>query len=107
MMHNPGQPFVTGACSNDMVVVNMIDAALRHTATDVWFTLMLAVLTFQRPRRFVGLVGARLLHVERVYVPDSRWPDWQVIIGIELHAQLKSRRKLFSSEYLPLAPCLK
>ncbi|KXN89467.1 Glutamyl-tRNA(Gln) amidotransferase subunit B, mitochondrial [Leucoagaricus sp. SymC.cos] len=34
---------------------------------------------------------------------DPRWPDWQVIIGVETHAQIKSRHKLFShsltSEY--------
>ncbi|KAJ7175695.1 glutamyl-tRNA amidotransferase [Mycena filopes] len=27
---------------------------------------------------------------------DQRWPGWQVVIGIETHAQIKSRRKLFS-----------
>ncbi|KAK7048216.1 Glutamyl-tRNA amidotransferase subunit B, mitochondrial [Favolaschia claudopus] len=27
---------------------------------------------------------------------DKRWPGWQVIIGIETHAQIKSRQKLFS-----------
>ncbi|KAJ7164627.1 glutamyl-tRNA amidotransferase [Mycena crocata] len=27
---------------------------------------------------------------------DQRWPGWQVIIGIETHAQIKSRQKLFS-----------
>src|SRR5216684_6733118 len=27
---------------------------------------------------------------------DSRWPGWQVVIGIETHAQIKSRKKLFS-----------
>jgi hypothetical protein len=27
---------------------------------------------------------------------DSRWPGWQVVIGIETHAQIKSREKLFS-----------
>lgn len=29
---------------------------------------------------------------------DSRWPGWQVVIGIETHAQIKSREKLFSRE---------
>ncbi|KAJ7134432.1 Glutamyl-tRNA amidotransferase B subunit [Mycena epipterygia] len=28
---------------------------------------------------------------------DQRWPGWQVIIGIETHAQIKSREKLFSN----------
>ncbi|KAI0303985.1 Glutamyl-tRNA amidotransferase B subunit [Russula brevipes] len=27
---------------------------------------------------------------------DGRWPGWEVIIGIEVHAQIKSREKLFS-----------
>jgi hypothetical protein len=27
---------------------------------------------------------------------DSRWPGWQIVIGIEVHAQIKSRLKLFS-----------
>ena len=27
---------------------------------------------------------------------NSRWPGWEVIIGIETHAQIKSRKKLFS-----------
>ena len=30
---------------------------------------------------------------------DSRWPGWQVVIGIETHAQIKSREKLFSREF--------
>jgi hypothetical protein len=29
---------------------------------------------------------------------DPRWPGWQVVIGIEVHAQVKSREKLFSGE---------
>jgi len=29
---------------------------------------------------------------------DPRWLGWQVVIGIEVHAQLKSRKKLFSGE---------
>ncbi|KDQ08250.1 hypothetical protein BOTBODRAFT_59456 [Botryobasidium botryosum FD-172 SS1] len=27
---------------------------------------------------------------------DTRWPGWQPVIGIEVHAQIKSREKLFS-----------
>ncbi|KAG2751208.1 Glutamyl-tRNA amidotransferase B subunit [Suillus brevipes Sb2] len=34
---------------------------------------------------------------EAIY--DKRWPDWQVVIGIEVHAQIKSRRKLFSESF--------
>ncbi|KAI0271967.1 Glutamyl-tRNA amidotransferase B subunit [Russula aff. rugulosa BPL654] len=32
---------------------------------------------------------------------DSRWPGWQVVIGIETHAQIKSREKLFSQTWTP------
>lgn len=30
---------------------------------------------------------------------DSRWPGWGVVIGIEVHAQIKSRAKLFSNSW--------
>ncbi|KAJ7712418.1 glutamyl-tRNA amidotransferase [Mycena metata] len=30
---------------------------------------------------------------------DQRWPGWQVVIGIETHAQIKSRQKLFSDSF--------
>ena len=29
---------------------------------------------------------------------DSRWPGWDVVVGIEVHAQIKSRVKLFSGQ---------
>ncbi|KAF9006723.1 GatB/GatE catalytic domain-containing protein [Cyathus striatus] len=32
----------------------------------------------------------------RPHLEDRRWPGWQVVIGIETHAQIKSRHKLFS-----------
>ncbi|GLB34182.1 putative PET112 [Lyophyllum shimeji] len=38
----------------------------------------------------------RRFHDARVYKEDPRWLGWQVVIGIETHAQIKSRRKLFS-----------
>ncbi|KAF9559669.1 glutamyl-tRNA amidotransferase, partial [Agrocybe pediades] len=41
----------------------------------------------------------RLFHDLRTYKEDPRWPGWQVIIGIETHAQIKSRRKLFSDSF--------
>lgn len=42
------------------------------------------------------------------FVSDARWPGWQAVIGIETHAQIKSRRKLFSREFcLSLACCLR
>lgn len=30
---------------------------------------------------------------------DPRWPGWQVVVGIEVHAQVKSRKKLFSDSW--------
>ncbi|KAI5893605.1 Glutamyl-tRNA amidotransferase B subunit [Schizophyllum commune H4-8] len=38
---------------------------------------------------------ARRLHT-RALKHDSRWSGWQAVIGIETHAQLKSKQKLFS-----------
>ncbi|KAF9057833.1 Glutamyl-tRNA amidotransferase subunit B, mitochondrial [Panaeolus papilionaceus] len=39
---------------------------------------------------------SRTFHDIRQYKEDQRWPGWQVIVGIETHAQIKSRQKLFS-----------
>lgn len=37
----------------------------------------------------------RQIHTrEAIY--DKRWPGWEVVVGIEVHAQIKSHRKLFS-----------
>ncbi|KAG5725686.1 Aspartyl/glutamyl-tRNA(Asn/Gln) amidotransferase subunit B [Termitomyces sp. T112] len=49
-----------------------------------------------RPCRVRYLQQFRLFHDTRVHTEDKRWPGWQVIIGIETHAQIKSRQKLFS-----------
>ena len=46
--------------------------------------------------RDASLQIRRLFHDTRGYQEDSRWPGWQVIVGIETHAQIKSRQKLFS-----------
>ncbi|KAG8218999.1 glutamyl-tRNA(Gln) amidotransferase subunit B [Butyriboletus roseoflavus] len=56
----------------------------------------------QRPWRarqlqqFWRPLGFRGLHGEHAIREDKRWPGWEVIVGIEVHAQIKSRRKLFS-----------
>lgn len=42
--------------------------------------------------------NSRRFHDFRPYNEDSRWPGWQVVVGIETHAQIKSRRKLFSGK---------
>jgi hypothetical protein len=52
-------------------------------------------------RLCVCTVNSRRFHDFRPYNEDSRWPGWQVVIGIETHAQIRSRRKLFSGT--PLA----
>ncbi|KAG6861985.1 hypothetical protein C0995_009169 [Termitomyces sp. Mi166 len=49
-----------------------------------------------RPCRARYLQRFRLFHDTRGHPEDKRWPGWQVIIGIETHAQIKSRQKLFS-----------
>ncbi|KAF8550387.1 Glutamyl-tRNA amidotransferase B subunit [Imleria badia] len=36
------------------------------------------------------------LHSKPAVREDQRWPGWEVVVGIEVHAQIKSRRKLFS-----------
>ena len=51
----------------------------------------------------VCTVNSRRFHDFRPYNEDSRWPGWQVVIGIETHAQIKSRRKLFSGTPLDLS----
>ncbi|PFH47803.1 hypothetical protein AMATHDRAFT_151224 [Amanita thiersii Skay4041] len=53
------------------------------------------MLRFCRPR-VCSLPLRRRFHNVREHIHDERWPGWQVIIGIETHAQIKSRQKLFS-----------
>ncbi|KAF8317016.1 Glutamyl-tRNA amidotransferase B subunit [Cantharellus anzutake] len=38
----------------------------------------------------------RLAKEFSTFVSDPRWPGWQAVIGIEVHAQIRSRAKLFS-----------
>ncbi|KAI5993624.1 GatB/GatE catalytic domain-containing protein [Pisolithus albus] len=40
--------------------------------------------------------GLRGTHRQRERVEDRRWPGWEVVVGIEVHTQIKSRKKLFS-----------
>ena len=42
----------------------------------------------------------RRAHTARSHKEDPRWPGWDVVVGIEVHAQIKSRRKLFSGKSL-------
>lgn len=38
---------------------------------------------------------------------SSKWPGWNLVVGIEVHAQLKTRRKLFSgSEVILQGVCI-
>ena len=51
-------------------------------------------------RRGITFATRRVFHDARSHEHtkvDQRWPEWQVVIGVETHAQIKSRRKLFSS----------
>ncbi|TBU33054.1 Glutamyl-tRNA amidotransferase B subunit [Dichomitus squalens] len=42
---------------------------------------------------------SRQAHSVRTLKEDLRWPGWELVIGIEVHAQIKSRRKLFSESH--------
>ncbi|KAI0331302.1 Glutamyl-tRNA amidotransferase B subunit [Cubamyces sp. BRFM 1775] len=44
----------------------------------------------------------RNTHTARTHKEDTRWPGWQLVVGIEVHAQIKSKRKLFSGEHKAL-----
>lgn len=46
-------------------------------------------------RRLYGTTRANIVGKSE---QDARWLGWQVVIGIEVHAQIKSREKLFSRE---------
>ncbi|GJE84861.1 glutamyl-tRNA amidotransferase B subunit [Phanerochaete sordida] len=51
----------------------------------------------RRTFRLHRLAHARAIHEHRPLVEDPRWPGWGVVVGIEVHAQIKSRHKLFSN----------
>lgn len=55
---------------------------------------MLARLRLRRP--CASHIQFRFLQSGRAGKEDPRWPGYEVVIGIETHAQLKSRQKLFS-----------
>lgn len=50
------------------------------------------------PQTFNPLWPRRIASLQPTITHDARWPGWQVIIGIEVHAQIKSRAKLFSGQ---------
>ncbi|KAI0773368.1 Glutamyl-tRNA amidotransferase B subunit [Irpex lacteus] len=52
-----------------------------------------------RAARTVVACYSRYAHQLRAPIPDKRWPGWAVVVGIEVHAQIKSREKLFSSTW--------
>lgn len=43
--------------------------------------------------------SVRFLHQRRPPVSDRRWPGWAIVVGLEVHAQVKTREKLFSGQY--------
>ncbi|OBZ70372.1 Glutamyl-tRNA(Gln) amidotransferase subunit B, mitochondrial [Grifola frondosa] len=44
-------------------------------------------------------IYVRLVHTIRTLKEDPRWPGWELVVGIEVHAQIKSRAKLFSETF--------
>lgn len=40
------------------------------------------------------------LNPRRTFSVTNKWPGWEVVIGVEVHAQIKSRRKLFSDSMI-------
>ncbi|KAH9045301.1 glutamyl-tRNA amidotransferase [Lactarius pseudohatsudake] len=47
------------------------------------------------------LYSTGLTNTVRTFEKGNRWPGWEVVIGIEVHAQIKSRKKLFSHAWTP------
>lgn len=81
------------------------NGGLRHVDNFVGFLTQGTTLRmFARPRLLRQKLVHRAFHDLRAYQEDSRWPGWQVIVGIETHAQLKSRRKLFSGIRVVCSP---
>ncbi|KAI9447932.1 Glutamyl-tRNA amidotransferase B subunit [Lactarius indigo] len=72
-------------------------------------------LSTERDRPRLGSVGSLLFIVlgtatrdatgltntVRTFEKGNLWPGWEVVIGIEVHAQIKSRKKLFSHAWTP------
>ncbi|KAJ7935473.1 Glutamyl-tRNA amidotransferase subunit B, mitochondrial [Mycena leptocephala] len=52
-----------------------------------------------KPSKAAILRRGDVLETLRRAFHDQRWPGWQVVIGIETHAQIKSRQKLFSGSF--------
>jgi hypothetical protein len=77
---------VAGVSTSWMGIEKEIDYVIRAFPVCRMLTRRLCV----RPANF------RRFHDFRPYNEDSRWPGWQVVIGIETHAHIRSRRKLFS-----------
>ncbi|KAI9513292.1 Glutamyl-tRNA amidotransferase B subunit [Russula earlei] len=56
--------------------------------------------SLRTPHRLYG-TGTTHANTVRRSEQGGPWPGWQVVIGIETHAQLKSREKLFSQTWTP------
>ncbi|KAF8272096.1 Glutamyl-tRNA amidotransferase B subunit [Lactarius quietus] len=50
---------------------------------------------------YSGLYCTGLTNTVRTSAKENQWPGWEVVIGIEVHAQIKSREKLFSHAWTP------
>ncbi|OJT05413.1 Glutamyl-tRNA(Gln) amidotransferase subunit B, mitochondrial [Trametes pubescens] len=58
------------------------------------------MLAYGRARLLTRItVPNRHVHVARNHKEDARWPGWELVVGIEVHAQIKSSRKLFSGKH--------
>ncbi|KAL4081424.1 GatB/GatE catalytic domain-containing protein [Scleroderma yunnanense] len=54
------------------------------------------MIVYSRSWRQIQTSWRRAIHRQ---CEDKRWPGWEVVVGIEAHAQIKSRRKLFSNAW--------
>jgi aspartyl-tRNA(Asn)/glutamyl-tRNA(Gln) amidotransferase subunit B len=80
-----------------VAAVGRFQGRLRHVDNFVGFLTQGTTLRMFTRHRLLGQkLVHRAFHDLRPYQEDPRWPGWQVIVGIETHAQIKSRRKLFS-----------
>ncbi len=58
------------------------------------------MLAYGRARLLTRItVPNRHFYIARNHKEDARWPGWELVVGIEVHAQIKSSRKLFSGKH--------
>ena len=97
------------------VVLGGESASRPRTGAPTGLSLSLGRRTRTTERHMLSHGKARLLtrtalctrraHTARSHKEDPRWPGWDVVVGIEVHAQIKSRRKLFSGALFDCSSC--